>query len=162
VLLGVTWAPEDVVGLINGLAGGLISAVGAMLGGWLADRLPRRLNYALAGGLMALTAVAMALAPKIPAMYVLFGLVYAFFLGLAFAAFSSFVLETIGRGAVATKYNIFASVSNAAIAYVTYLDGQALRVWGATGMLLADAALTGAGILVLLAIVVWMRRRPSR
>jgi MFS family permease len=158
-VFGIAWTPEDVVGLVNGLVGGLISAVGALAGGWLADRLPRRLNYALAGGLMALAAVAMAVAPRTPAMYVLFGLIYAFFMGVAFAAFSGFVLETIGKGAVATKYNVFASLANVSIAYVTYLDGQALRLWGTTGMLLADAALTGAGIALLLAMVLWLSLR---
>jgi len=158
-LLGIAWTPEDLVGLINGVAAGLISAVGAMLGGWLADRLPRRLNYALAGSFTALTAVAMALAPRTPATYVLFGLIYAFFVGVAYAAFSSFVLETIGKGAVATKYNIFASLANVAITYVTYFDSQALRVWGTSGMLLTDAALTAGGIAVLLGIVVWSRSR---
>lgn len=157
---GVTFSPDDVIGLINGLVGGLISAAGAMLGGWLADRVPRRLNYGLGGALTAITAVLMAVAPKTPAMYVLFGLIYAFFVGVVFAAFSSFVLETIGKGAVATKYNIFASLANVAIAYMTFADTRALRWWGTNGMLFSDSVLTFAGIALLTGIVLFVRRRP--
>ena len=161
-LLGITWTPEDVVGLANGLIGGLVSAGGAMLGGWLADRMPRRLNFALAGALMALTAMGMALAPRTPAMYVTFNLIYALFLGVSFSAFTSFVLETIGKGAVATKYNIFASLKNMGVMYVTLLETQALRAWGPTGMLVADAALTLAGIAVMVALSLFLLSRPSR
>jgi MFS family permease len=163
-ILGMRLTPTQLVGYVMGGVGGVLGAVGAILGGQIADRMPRRLAQALAGGLMALTAVIMAFAPRDPWAYVAFGLTYAFFSGVAQAAFSSFVLETIGKGAVATKYNIFASLTNQAYAYTAYLDSRALAAWGATGMLLSDAALTCFGIVVVLAmffLVTGGRSRPA-
>jgi MFS family permease len=149
-ILGLALTPEQIVFYILAGVGGVLAAVGAILGGRLADRMPRRLAQAAAGGTMAVTAVLMALAPREPWAYVAFGLTYAFFSGMAQAAFSSFVLETIGKGAVATKYNIFASLTNQAYAYTAYFDSRALAAWGPRGMLFTDAALTTAGIVVVL------------
>ena len=58
-------------------------------------------------------------------MYILFVLIYAFITGLAYASFSAVVLEAIGGGAAATKYSMFASLSNAPIAYMTLVIGWA-------------------------------------
>jgi hypothetical protein len=123
--------------------------------------MPRRGAYALGGGLTALTGVIMALSPHTPWAYVLFTLLYSFFNGVAFAAFSGLAFEIIGVGAVATKYNVFASVANFATSYSTRLDGKAQARWGANGMLYADAALTFAGIVVLLAISAALRPRKA-
>jgi predicted MFS family arabinose efflux permease len=154
-------ASAGTVELVTGVLGGVVSGVGCMAGGWLADRMSRRLSYGLAGAFTAATALAMALSPRAAWSYVVFSLVYQFFNGVAFAAFSGFVLETIGRGAVATKYNIFASLVNLAITYATRLDGAAHHRWGATGLLYTDAAITVAGIVVLLVMVVLVRPEPA-
>jgi MFS transporter, PAT family, beta-lactamase induction signal transducer AmpG len=154
-------ASQHLVELVNGLAGGVSSAVGALAGGWLADRMNRRIAYGLAGGLTALVAVAMLLAPLTPATYVWGTLAYNFANGIAFATWAGMVLELVGHTAgVATKYALFTATSNQAISYVTWLDGRASE-WGATGArgaLAFDALITFAGLGVLLAIVAWTRR----
>jgi MFS family permease len=142
------------------VVGGVISALGAVAGGWLADRIGRRYGYAAGGALTALTGVIMALSPHAPWAYVLFTLTYQFFNGVAVAGFTGLVLETIGGGAAATKYNIFASLANFAISYTTRLNGMAQTRWGAGGMLFTDAALTFLGITVLLTVTAALRRRP--
>ena len=152
-------ASAHMVELVTGAVGGVVSGVGCMAGGWLADRMNRRLAYALAGGLTACTGVVMALAPREPWAYAVFSLVYSFFNGLAFAAFAGFVLETIGKGAVATKYNIFASLANVAITYMTRIDGGAHHRWGSSGLLFVDAAVTVGGIGVLLVMTMLVRPR---
>ena len=43
------------------------------------------------------------------------------------------------------------------IAYMTRADGLGSERWGSRGLLLVDAALTGAGIVVLLALVTLIR-----
>src|SRR6266851_4300579 len=48
---------------ITGLAGGLFTALGSLAGGWVCDRIPRRLAYAIAAILSALCGAGMALAP---------------------------------------------------------------------------------------------------
>jgi MFS family permease len=155
---------DDILGLFNGLLGAALSGTGAMLGGWLAERVPRRLAYGGAGLALALSGIGMALAPRAPWTFIVFAGLYNFFTGVAFASFTGFVLETIGRGAVATKYNIFASLANVAIGYTTTADSVAMdhggKLWGTTYMLLTDAGLTFAGI-TLLAILYFSTRAKS-
>ncbi len=139
-------ASADAVALVNGVLGGVVSAIGCIAGGWICDRMNRKRAYALYGVLQGGCAVAMALAPRTEAMYVVFTLAYAFITGLTYAGFSAFVLEAMGTGAAATKYNVFASLSNVPIWYVTLLDGWAFTRWGSGGMLYAEALAGIAGL----------------
>ena len=118
-------ASANTVALVTGVIGGLVSAAGCVIGGWLCDRMNRKAAYALDGVLQALCAVAMAVAPHTETTYIVFTLIYAFITGLTFAGFSAFVLEAMGLGAAATKYSLFASLSNMPIAYMTSVDGWA-------------------------------------
>jgi hypothetical protein len=103
----------------------------------------------------------MALAPRTEAMYVVFTLIYAFIQGLTYAAFTAVVLEAIGLGAAATKYNVYASLSNMPIAYMTLVDGWAHSSWGAAGLLQVEAVIGVAGILLFIAIAALLRRQAS-
>jgi PAT family beta-lactamase induction signal transducer AmpG len=152
--------PLETVALVTGAISGIASALGSMGGGWLADRMNRKLAYCVTGGLTTLSGVAMALMPHSELWFVVFTLLYSVFLGAAFAAFTAFVLETIGGGAVATKYNIYASIANFAIKYMISLDGRFHTLYGSNGMLYGDAAATFASIAVLLVIVAVLRPRP--
>jgi hypothetical protein len=166
-------ASQRVVEAVNGLGGGLAGALGSLVGGWIADRMNRRLAYALAGGLTALSALAMMAAPMGPATYAAGVLAYSFANGIAFATWAGMVLEMVEHtAAVATKYALFVAASNMAISYVTALDGWASE-WGGPGGILAglagarralafDAALTFAGIAFLIAMVVAVRRMSAR
>jgi MFS family permease len=157
-------ASEDVVALVNGLGGGVVGALGALVGGVLADRMNRRLAYALSGALTAGAALALFFAPLTPAAYAWGVLGYSFANGIAFATLAAFILEICGHGAGATtKYTAFIAVANLASSYVTTLDGwgSELPGLGVRGSILADVALTGVGITVLLAMVSVTRRRPA-
>lgn len=156
---GPEWHASAVtVELVTGILGGVASGVGAVVGGFVADVVPRRLAYGISGALIALTAFAMAFLPHVALAYIALTLLYSFFLGLAMASFSAFVLETIGHGAVATKYNIFASLANFAISYMAFIDGRAGLRWGSNGMLLTDGICTFAGIAVLSASILALRK----
>jgi MFS transporter, PAT family, beta-lactamase induction signal transducer AmpG len=152
-------ASEDRVAFVNGLWGGIIGAAGSFVGGWIADRMNRRLAYALSGAFLAACALAMLAGPMTQATYTWGTLAYNFATGVSFAALAAFVLDLIGHGAAATKYTLFIAVANFAGSYVTALDGWAseVRGLGARGTIAADAALTMAGIGVLLAMV-WLTR----
>jgi PAT family beta-lactamase induction signal transducer AmpG len=151
-------ADANIVAIVTGVAGGIITAGGSVAGGFLSGRIGPRSGYAVGGGLTALAGVAMALAPHTEAAYVVFTLAYSFFNGVAAAGFTGLVLETIGGGAVATKFNIFASLANFAITYCTRLDGMAQTRWGANGMFFTDAVLTFAGIATLLVLSMLLRK----
>jgi hypothetical protein len=75
------------------------------------------------------------------------------------------VLEVIGKGAADTQYNLFASLSNMPIAYVTCVDGWAYERWCAEIMLHIAAVMGVAGILAFAMAVMLSRRwlqRPMR
>ena len=132
-------ASADAVALVNGALGGVISMFGCIAGGFLCDRMDRKTAYCVFGIVLAVVAAAMALAPRTQMMFVTFTCVYAFVLGFCYAAFGAVVLETIGAGAAATKYNLLAGISNAPIAYQTMIDGWAQTRWGSSGMLYVEA-----------------------
>lgn len=151
----------ETVALISGVAGGLISAVGCLTGGWLCDRLDRKLAYCLFGLAQAACALAMGVAPHTEAGYVLFASLYAFITGLTFAAFSAVVLEAIGKGAAATKYNLLASLSNMPIAWMTLLNGWAYARWGGTAMLATEATVSTAALLLFWSVARLSRRHAA-
>ena len=82
-------------------------------------------------------------------MFVVFGLLYNFVTGLAYAAVTAFVLDAIGAGAAATKYNAFAALSNIPILYMGLVLAKAAELYGATGMLQAESLFGVVGIVIL-------------
>jgi MFS transporter, PAT family, beta-lactamase induction signal transducer AmpG len=151
-------ASASTVALVTGVFGGIVSAIGCLIGGYLCDRMNRKAAYALYGILQAACAVAMALAPRSEAMYILFTLVYALFNGFTYAAFSAVTLEAIGRGAAATKYSLFASLSNMPIGYMTAVDGWAAGAFGSGAMLHVEAAIAILALLVFAGVAAFSAR----
>src|SRR5262249_8069009 len=84
-----------------------------------------------------------------PATFVVGGLAYSWVAGMAFAAFTGFVLEVIGAGAAATKYNIFAALSNAPITYMGLVLAWSVAWFKPGGMLLTEAGGELAGVAIL-------------
>ena len=145
-------ASANTVALVTGALNGIVSAAGCLAGGYLADRIDRKTAYALYGLVLAVCAAAMAWAPRTEPMYIVFTTVYAFIQGLCYAGFSAVVLEAIGLGAAATKYTLFASLSNMPIMYMTMIDGAAHTRWGAGGMLYAEALIGVAALALFVAV----------
>ncbi len=147
-------AGADTVALVNGVLGGVTSAIASVIGGYLCDRMDRKFAYALFGVFLAAVALVMAAAARTETMFIVFTLAYAFVQGLNYASFSAVVLEAIGRGAAATKYNLYASLSNMPIAYMTIVDGWGYGRWHANGLLAADAltALVAVGFFAAVAV----------
>ena len=175
--LAKDYAPNDataehLVVVVAGLFGGIVNMGGALLGGQLADRMNRRLAYALCGALSGLCAVAMLLAPATPGAFTAGSLAYQFANGLCYAVFYAFVLELVGKGdrasTVTTQLALFIGASNLSASYVTWFDGfgydraKALAPsWapaGRAGMLGVDAFMTFAGLGVLSLMTLHVRR----
>ena len=164
---------EHLVVIVTGLLSGVVNAAGALFGGYVADRMNRRLAYALFGGITALSALAMMLGPATPAAFTVGCLAYTFANGLCYAAFYAFLLELLGqRDGVTTQLALYVGASNWAITYVTWFDGAAYdwakkllpgREWAPrAGMLSMDAVMTFAGIAMLLAMLAYVRRARAR
>jgi MFS transporter, PAT family, beta-lactamase induction signal transducer AmpG len=152
-------ASAQSVALINGALGGMVSALGCVVGGYLCDRFNRKFAYIGFGLILALVAVGMALSARTQLAYIAFTVAYAFGNGLCYAAFSAVTLEAIGVGAAATKYNLMASLSNMPIAYMTAVEGWASTRWGGTGFLYLEAALSVASLMVFTAAYMFSARR---
>jgi MFS family permease len=151
--LAVEWqATANTVAFVNGAMGGVISALGCMVGGYFCDRMDRKLAYCLYGLLLAAVAVGMALAPRTELAFIVATSVYAFVVGLTYAGFSGLVLEAIGRGAAATKYSLLASLANMPIALMTFVNGWSHERWGSAAMLYGEAAAGVAAVLLFLAV----------
>jgi hypothetical protein len=153
-------AGVEQVALVQGLLSGVVTTVGCFVGGALCQRLHPRTAYASIGLALAAVAVAMGVAPATVAMYVVWNFVYAFTVGLAYAAFTALVLEAMGTGSAATKYNVFASLSNFPLWWLGLLLGVAAEKWGARRMLFTEAAIGAAGIVVF-GLTVRLVGRPS-
>ncbi len=161
---------EHLVLVVTGLLGGVVNAAGAVVGGYATDRMNRRLAYVVFGALTAVCAAAMMLLPATPSSFAVGCLAYQLANGMSYAAFYAFVLDLLGkRQGVTTQLALFAGASNLAAMYVTWFDGWAydaarerfptIASAGARGMLGADAIATFAGIAVLGAVLLRLRRR---
>jgi hypothetical protein len=71
-------AGADTVALVNGVMGGIVSAIGCVVGGYLCDRMDRKFAYCLFGVFIAVGALIMAAAARTQAMFIVFTLLYAF------------------------------------------------------------------------------------
>jgi MFS family permease len=154
-------ASADTVALVTGTVGGLVSAAGCLAGGWICDRMDRKTAYVLYGLLQAACAIAMALLPRTEPSFVVLTTAYAFIAGLTYAGFTAFVLEVIGKGAAATKYSVYASLSNMPIYYMTNIDGWAHDRWDSSGMLFTEAALCCAGAVAFVVLAAALRPRAQ-
>ena len=152
-------ASADVVAFVTGAMSGVISAFGCLAGGWLCDRMDRKKAYCVFGFLLAVTAVGMALCPRTSDQYIFWTSVYAFVVGLCYAAYCAVVLEAIGKTAAATKFSFLSSVSNSPIMLMTFVDGAAQSRWGTNGMLWTEAWCGVVGIVAFVAAAVMIRRR---
>lgn len=153
---------EGEVTLITGFVGGLITAAGALLGGYLCDHLPRRAAYLGSGALTALVSLTAAARPLTPRNFEIYVIAYVFLAGFCYAAFSAMVLEIVGQAdsaSASTQYTLFTAAANQAIAYTTFLDGKGGARWGVRGMWRADAVANLAGIVFLSGVMLLLARR---
>jgi MFS family permease len=151
---GVTWsaiagewgAGADLVAMTNGVAGGIAAAIGALIGGYVCDRMSPGRAYCLFGLVVGAIAVAMAWMARTPTMFVVFTLAYAAVIGCGYAAYSAIVLEAIGQRSAATNFNLMAALSNVPIALMTSFDGWTHDRFGTDAMLYGELVLPGVTI----------------
>lgn len=154
-------ADENTVALVNGALNGVLSAAGCLVAGAICTRINSRTVYIIVALLMSLVATAMSLSPFTRTNYIAYSLVYVFVLGLSYTAFTGFVLDAIGKGAAATKYNAFASLSNAPITYMGLVLAWAQTKWGEHGMLYTEALAGVGGVMALSVLIAAVRPRGT-
>jgi MFS family permease len=156
-------AGANLVAAVNGLGGGLAAAVGALVGGYVYDRMDNKLAYSLFGILVGIIAVGMAYAPRTPLMFAVFVLAYQFMTGGGYAGYVAIILEAIGKKSAATNFNVMAAVANMPIWAMTTFDGWVHDKYGTVAMFWGELALPAATIAAfgLLVVATRPRRRAA-
>ena len=128
----------------------LLTTAGSLAGGFMADRLNRwraLLGLAL---VMSVWAAAAAASPRSPAVFLVAVPVYLVLSGGANAAYTALLLEIgAGRRAASAQYTWLNNLGNLPVAYMTWLDGQSHRFWGAPGVFAVDGLFSAVPILLL-------------
>jgi PAT family beta-lactamase induction signal transducer AmpG len=155
-------ASADLVALVNGVVGGLAAAAGALVGGYICDRMRPGQAYCLFGLLTGVVAVLMAWWARTPAAFVVFTLAYSAMVGCGYAAYSAIVLEAIGQRSAATNFNLMSAISNVPIALMTTFDGWSHDRFGTNAMLYGELALPAATIAAFAVFVVATRPKAKR
>lgn len=145
---------EHTVIWVTGAGCAISASLGALLGGYVANRVSRGFLYLCAGIGAGLTALTLAFAPHTPMSFLWGALVYNGFAGVAYAAFNALGYQLVGQKSTvaSTQLGLFSASTNAAIVYMTWADGQGYNHFGVRGLLLTDAlaSIFAATILLLL------------
>src|SRR5262249_31078352 len=104
----------------------------------------------------------MGLTPATVALYVAWNLIYAFAVGLGYATFTAVVLDVLGQGSVATKYNVLASLANFPTWWMGLVLGRIADKHGARAMLYTDAAVGAVAVPVFVTAARVFTRMRSR
>ena len=134
----------DEVALAGGVISGVVSAVAALAAGYLCDLMNRRLAYCLFGSLIAVLLVITSHLARTPNVWIGAPGLYQALVAATYAAYSAVVLEVIGRGAAATKFNLMASFANVPVTIMPWFDGMMHDRHGTNAMFYGEAALSVA------------------
>jgi PAT family beta-lactamase induction signal transducer AmpG len=150
---GVLW--------INGVAGGLVLALGSLLATLLPGHWDRRVTYAGAGCLNGLASLVLLIGHR-PTVYYAGTILYLVTTGFCYARFTALVMEVLGPGehGTSTRYSLLQAAGNLPIAYVLWADGLGFHYLGTRGLFGVDAA----GNFLVFAVVgaAWLMARRAR
>jgi predicted MFS family arabinose efflux permease len=163
---GITWSSVanewkvsgDTVALTGGVITGVVSAVAALCGGYICDVVDRRTAYCVFGVLIAVELVITAWLPRSPGVWIGASVLYQALVAATYAAYSAVVLEVIGRGAAATKFNLMASVANVPVTIMPWFDGLMHDRHGTNAMFYGEAGLSVAAAVIFAVLVLASRR----
>jgi len=149
------------VAWMNGLAGALLTAAGAVAASLIPIRIRAPIAYLISGLVNAATLAVLAFGPLRPAVYFTGTVLYLFSIGVSYAMFTAVALEFLGGSGKSgsSRYAIINSLGNLPVAYMAFLDGRSYAHWGPRAMPGADAVLSAIGATLLLTHFVVSRRR---
>ncbi len=157
-------ASEQTVIWITGAGCAISTSLGALAGGYAANRISRGYLYLCAGLVASLFAITMAFAPHTATTFILGVLVYNGIAGVVYAAFNALGYQLVGQKSpvASTQLGLFSAASNGAIVYMTWFDGQGYKHFGVRGLLLTDG-LAGSisAILLLLLLGKLLKKRQT-
>jgi PAT family beta-lactamase induction signal transducer AmpG len=150
------------VAWMNGLAGALLTAAGAMAATLVPARVRASVAYLSAGLVNAATLAVLWLGPLRPSTYFVGATLYLFTIGACYALFTAVVLEFLGVSGKtgSSRYSIINSLGNVPVAYMILIDGKGYARWGARGLPATEAVLGAIGATVLL-VYFLTRKHPT-
>ncbi len=143
----------DTVALTGGIITGVVSGAAALLAGYVCDVMDRRTAYCMFGVLIAVELVASAWLPRTAAVWICASVLYQALVAACYSAYSAVVLEVIGRGAAATKFNLMASVANVPVTVMPLVDGVLHDRHGTNAMFYGEAGLSVAAAAIFAVVV---------
>jgi MFS transporter, PAT family, beta-lactamase induction signal transducer AmpG len=151
------------VAWINGLAGVLLTAAGAVVVSLIPVRIRASVAFLLAGLANAAALAVLALGPLRPAVYFTGTLLFLFTIGACYALFTGVALEFLGScgKSGSARYSIINSLGNLPVAYMAWADGRGYKHWGPRAMPGSDAVLSTAGACLLLTYFLFKRRQRN-
>jgi len=157
--MALDWRADAVtVAIVTGALSGVLSGVGCVVGGWVAER--RGPWWAFHGAGVNL-AVILAVGPRTPLAFASGVLCYAFGTGVSFAAYSALLLHVIGRGAASTKYAMLSSFGNVPVVCMPALNGWTHDQYGTAAMLMIEALAGGVSVILFLAVLLTVTQREA-
>jgi MFS family permease len=140
---------------VTGAGCAITASVGALLGGYAANRVSRGYLYLGAGLATSIVSLAMALSPHTPLAFILGALIYNGIAGVAYAAFNALGLQLVGHDSpvASTQLGLFAASTNFAIVYMTWADGLGFKHFGVRGLLLTDGLASMISAVLLLTLL---------
>jgi len=137
---------------MNGLAGALLTASGALVAPLIPARIRASVAYLSVCLLNQALLVILWLGPLSPSTYFIGATLYLFTIGICYAMFTAVVLEFLGQSGKSGcgRYSIINSLGNVPVVYMTALDGRGGKLWGARGLAGTDAVVGAIGAAILL------------
>jgi len=155
---------EHTVIWITGAGCAISTSLGALVGGYMANRISRGYLYLSGGIATSLFALALAFAPHTSTSFIWGVLIYNGIAGICYAAFNALGYELVGQKSPVscTQLGLFAASTNAAIVYMTWADGQGYKYFGVRGLLLTDGLASLISAILLLALLgKLLKKRPA-
>ncbi len=152
---------EHVVVLVTGAGCAIATSIGALLGGYAANRVSRGYLYLGAAAAIAAVSLTLALTGHTLAAFVAGALIYNALTGVVYASFNALGFQLVGReSAVAsTQLGLFTAAINAAVVYMTWADGKGYKHFGVRGLFLVDGLASAVALVPLLLLVRRQLRR---
>jgi len=159
-------ATDNQVTWIVGIGNAITCSLGAFLGGWLCNRMDRRILFVLTGVVASTATLGMAFGARTAAIFLAGVTLYNLLAGINYAAASAVAFDIMGihNPLAATQYAMLMAACNVAISTVIWGDSRGYKAHGATGALLTDAAfslITGTLMLIVIKLYGGSGKRSS-
>jgi PAT family beta-lactamase induction signal transducer AmpG len=143
---------------ITGLGTAIVCSLGAAIGGWMCNRMDRRVLFVGTGVVAAAATISMALGARTATVFFAGVTAYNLLAGINYAAASAVAFDIMGKDnpLAATQYAMLMAACNVAISTVIAGDQHGYKLHGAKGALLMDAAFSiFTGVVILTVIRIW-------